>query len=68
MNAKQRRYRRRVAALAFRSLIDGVERAAEHMRQTGQTITPEECDQLADGLRMMLKGEPEWEQVARGRA
>lgn len=66
MNAKQRRYRRRVIAPAVRSLIDGVEQAAKYMRETGKTITPEECDQMAAGLRMMLKCEPGWERVAKG--
>lgn len=67
VNSKQRRYQRRAVVPAILSLIDALEQAAKLMRETGQTLTPEECDHMADGLRAMLKCEPDWERIATGR-
>lgn len=68
MNAKQRRIRRRAYAKPIVLLIDGLDEAADMMRRTGQTMTPDECSSLADGLREMLQSNPEWRAIAQRRA
>lgn len=68
MNARQRRLRRRYTAPAVLALIGACEAAAQSMRETGQAMTPEECAALADGLREMLRCNPEWARVVARRA
>ena len=66
MNAKQRRMRRRAMTPYVLALIDGFEAAAKSMEETGQTMTPGECRNIAAGVRELLAGNPEWKPIARG--
>lgn len=65
MNARQRRLRRRLVAPAVLTLISACDQAAKAMRETGEPLTPEDCESLASGLREMLKANPDWQRVAR---
>ncbi len=68
MNAKQRRIRRRAYAKPVVLLIKGIEEVAEEMRRTGESMTPEQCDSLVNGLREMLRSNPEWAVIAKSGA
>lgn len=66
MNAKQRRLRRRLFNPVVEFMVCGFEEIAASMERDGTTMTPTECRQLAQGLREMVRGNQDWEAVAKG--
>lgn len=68
MNAQQRRRRRRMFDPVVSYMARGFEEMADAMERDGTTMTPAECRQLAQGLREMVRGNQNWEAVAKGKA
>ena len=64
MNARQRRYRRRMFDPLVAYMARGFEEVADSMERDGTTMTPDECRQLAKGLREMVRGNQDWERIA----
>ena len=60
MNAKQRRQKRRVIAPA----VEVLARALDEAAKCGEPMHPGEMQQLAKGLREMVRGNRNWMRVA----
>lgn len=45
------------------TLIEACQEAAKCSRETGQVVSPDELDALADGLREMVRGNQDWHRL-----